>query len=107
VDGLYALLAAGEPPTLDLLRPRLDNVHLAAKALQLQAIGRAIPDRAACLRQLLAFFQERRLKRVKQELHTQLNAARDPAAALELLRQLQNRNIELDPGPSSVAGAGT
>ncbi len=66
-----------------------------------------MPDRAACLRQLLDFFRERRLKRVKQELHTQLNAARDPAAALELLRQLQNRNIELGPDPSTVAGAGT
>jgi len=89
LEGLYGLLAAGEPPTLDLLRPRLDNVPLAAKALELQAIGRAIPDRPACLRQLLGFFQERRLKRVKQELHTQLNAASDPAAALELLRQVQ------------------
>ncbi len=77
-------------PRLICLRPRLDNVHLAAKALELQAIGRAIPDRPACLRQLLAFFQQRRLKRVKQELHTQLNAASDPAAELELLRQLQN-----------------
>ena len=105
LEGLYGLLAAGEPPTLDLLRPRLDNVHLAVKALELQAIGRALPDRAACLRQLLAFFQERRLKRVKQELHTQLNAARDPAAALELLRQLQNRNVELGPGPPDVAEA--
>ncbi len=94
LEGLYALRAAGEPPTLDLLRPRLDNVHLAVKALELQAIGRAMPDRAACLRQLLAFFQERRLKRVKQELHTQLNAARDTAAELELLRQLQIQSSE-------------
>ncbi len=94
LEGLYALRAAGEPPTLDLLRPRLDNVHLAVKALELQAIGRAMPDRAACLRQLLTFFQERRLKRVKQELHTQLNAARDTAAELELLRQLQIQGLE-------------
>jgi DNA primase len=105
LEGLYALQAAGDPPTLDLLRPRLDNVHLAEKALKLQDIGRAMPDRPACLRQLLAFFQERRLKRVTQELHTQLNAARDPAAELELLRQLQNRNVELGPGSCSVAEA--
>jgi DNA primase len=92
LEGLYGLLAAGEPPTLDLLRPRLDNVRLAEKALELQDIGRAMSDRPACLRQLLAFFQERRLKRVKQELHTQLNAAAtDTAAALELLRHLQNQ----------------
>jgi DNA primase len=95
LHGLYALQAAGEPPTLDLLRPRLENVQLAVKALELQAIGRAIPDRPACLRQLLAFFQERRLKRVKQELHTQLNAASDPVAELELLRQLQKQRAEL------------
>ena len=91
LQGLYALQAAGEPPTLDLLRPRLENVQLAVKALELQAIGRAIPDRPACLRQLLVVFQERRLKRVKQELHTQLNAASDPTAELELLRQLQKQ----------------
>jgi DNA primase len=93
LEGLYDLLVAGEPPTLDLLRPRLDNVHLAAKALELQEIGRANPDRPAYFRKLLAFFQERRLKRVKQELHTQLNAAPDPAAALELLRQLQTETL--------------
>ena len=92
VEGLFALRAAGEPPTLDLLRPRLDNVHLAEKALELQAIGRVNPDRPAYFRKLLAFFQERRHKRVKQELQTQLNAANDPAAALELLRQLQKQS---------------
>jgi DNA primase len=99
LEGLYALWAAAEPPTLDLLRPRLDSVPLAAKALELQYTGRAMPDRPACLRQLLEVFQERRLKRVTQELHTQLNAARDPAAESELLRQLQNRNVELGPEP--------
>jgi DNA primase len=94
VEGLFALRAAGEPPTLDLLRPRLDNVRLAEKALELQAIGRVNPDRPAFFRKLLAFFQERRHKRVKQELQTQLNAAHDPAAALELLRQLQKQSSE-------------
>lgn len=95
LEGLYDLRRAGDPPTLDLLRPRLDNVHLAVKALELQAIGRVMPDRAACLRQLLAFFQDRRLKRVKQELHTQLNAVRDDnAATLELLRRLQKQSAE-------------
>jgi DNA primase len=47
LEGLYALLSAGEPPTLDLLRPRLDNVRLAGKALEMQEVGRAIPDRPA------------------------------------------------------------
>jgi DNA primase len=105
LEGLYALDAAGEPPTLDLLRCRLDNAPLAVKALQLQETGRMHPDRQGWLRELLARFRERRLRPVTQELHNQLHAASDPAAALELLRQLQNRNVELDPGSSSVAEA--
>jgi DNA primase len=94
LEGLYALLAAGDPPTLDLLRPRLDSVPLAVKALELQAVGRANRERPAYFRKLLDFFQERRVKNVKQELHTQLNAASDTAAALELLRRLQTESPE-------------
>ncbi len=90
LDGLYGLLTAGEPPTLDLLRPRLDSVPLAAKALELQTTGRMHSDRQTWLKQILARFQERKLRPVTQELQTQLNAVRDPAAELELLRQLQN-----------------
>jgi DNA primase len=94
LEGLYDLLKAGEPPTLDLLRSRLDNVPLAAKALKLQETGRMNADRQAWLRRLLASFQERRLRPVKQELHTQLNAAAgDTATALELLRHLQNQKF--------------
>jgi DNA primase len=105
LEGLFALHAAGEPPTLDQLRPRLANVRLAVKALELQEVGRVNSDRPGCLRKLLSYFQERRLRPVKEEIHNQLHAARDPAAALELLRQLQNRNVEPGPGSSSVAGA--
>ena len=89
LDGLYGLLAEGEPPTLDQLRPRLDSVALAAKALELQDTGRKHSDRSTWLRQILARFQERRLRPVTQDLQTRLNAVRDPAAELELLRQLQ------------------
>jgi DNA primase len=103
--GLYDLQASGEPPTLDQLRPRLDNVPLAAKALELQEVGLAISDRPACLKQLLARFQERRLRLAKVELQNQLQAASDPAAALELLRQLQNRHVPLAPDAPGVAGA--
>jgi DNA primase len=92
LEGLYDLLKAGQPPTLDLLRPRLDSVPLAAKALVLQQTGRMHADRQAWLKQILARFQERRLQPVTQELQTRLNAVRDPAAARELLRQLQMRN---------------
>ncbi len=94
LEGLYDLLKAVEPPTLDLLRPRLDSVPLAAKALELQDAGRRHSDRSTWLRQILARFQERRLRPVTQELQTRLNAVNDPAAELELLRQLQNQSSE-------------
>jgi DNA primase len=96
--GLYNLDEMGDPPTLDQLRPRLDNVALAEKALQLQDIGRTNPDRPAWLARLLTHFQERRLRRAQQELQNQLQAASDHAQALELLRQLQNRNVDNKPG---------
>jgi DNA primase len=93
LDGLYGLLAAGEPPTLDQLRPRLDSVPLAAKALELQDTGRRHSDRPLWLRQILARFQEQRLRPVTQELHSQLNAVRDEGTAMELLRRLQNHSV--------------
>ena len=87
--GLYALQAEGEPPTLDLLRARLDDSRLAEAALRLQDVGRANPDRGATLRQLLAEFRRRRLQPVRQELQNQLSAVSDHARAVELLRRLQ------------------
>jgi DNA primase len=87
--GLYALHAEGEPPTLDLLRARLDNPRLAEAALKLQDVGRANPDRGATLRQLLNEFRRRRLQPVRQELQNQLSAVSDHARAVELLRRLQ------------------
>ncbi len=90
LSGLYALHAEGEPATLDLLRARLDNPRLAEAALKLQEVGRANPNPAECLRQLLEEFRRRRLQPVKQELHSQLNAISDHAQAVELLRRLQN-----------------
>jgi len=100
LQGLYDLHRAGQPPTLDLLRARLDSGPLAEHALKLQDVGRRHPDRAEWLAQLLARFRERRLRPVTQELHNQLHAASDHSKALELLRQLQNRNIELGPDAS-------
>jgi hypothetical protein len=88
--GLYALQSEGEPPTLDLLRARLDDPRLAEAALKLQEVGRANPNRDATLRQLLAEFRRRRLRPVKEELHNQLNAVSDHAQAVELLRRLQD-----------------
>ena len=93
LEGLYTLLAEGEPPSLDQLRGRLDNPRLAEHALKLQEIGRCNPDRAAWLRPLLKHFEERRARPARQELHNQLQSAGDHEAALELLRQLTNRKV--------------
>jgi DNA primase len=87
--GLYALHAEGEPPTLDLLRARLDDSRLAEAALRLQEVGRANPNRDAALRQLLAEFRRRRLEPRKQEIQNQLSAVSNHDEALELLRRLQ------------------
>jgi DNA primase len=106
LEGLYDLLAAGEPATLDGLRPRLDNPDLAAKAFELQEVGSRNADRPAWLRQILARFQERRGRPAKQELQNQLHAASDHETALELLRRLQDRTGEIGPDASPMQAAG-
>jgi len=93
LEGLYALHLAGQPATLDQLRVRLDSAPLAEHALKLQDVGRRNPDKAAWLGQILLRFRERRLRPEKEELQNQLHAASDHSTALELLRQLQNRNV--------------
>jgi DNA primase len=93
LEGLYALHAEGEPATLDLLRARIDNPRLAAKALELQEVGRLNPDPGAWLRNLLdELRRKRQVEPQKQELLTQLHATRDEATAKELFRRLQNAN---------------
>jgi DNA primase len=96
LEGLYQLATEGAPAELDQLRPRLDAA-LAEKALKLQDVGRTKrqSDPSDWLREILVRFQERRLRPVTQEIQNQLHAASDHAAALELLRQLQNRNVVL------------
>ena len=101
--GLYALHAEGQPPTLDLLRARLDGDPLLGHALAMQDVGRRHPDRAGWLRDLLARFRERRLKPVEQAIKNQLHAASDHQAALELLRQLQNRTVAGGGGPPPLS----
>jgi DNA primase len=91
LEGLYRLQAEGQPPVLDLLRPRIDNPRLMERALEWQEIGRQHTDRPAWLKGILARFGERRALPAKQELQTRLQVAGDHATALELLRQLQNR----------------
>jgi DNA primase len=89
LEGLYRLLAEGAEPGLELLRLRIDNPPLIAKALELQDLGRDEPDRRAWLGRVLDRFRERRALARKQELHSRLSSVSDAAAAVELLRQLQ------------------
>jgi hypothetical protein len=103
LEGLYALQTAGEVPTLDQLRVELDPPELVEHAFKLQEVGRANPDRAGWLRQILEHFRERRLQPVRQEIQNRLHAANDHEAALELLRQLQNPSGDY-PDTSSVPG---
>lgn len=105
LEGLYLLQSEGAEASLDALRERIESAPLIQKALEFQELGRRHPDREAWLKQLLDLFREQRASRRKQELQTQLHGTDDHEAALELLRQLQKRNVELGPGPSPVAGA--
>jgi len=91
LEGLYELHRAGQRATLDGLRGSLEAA-LAEHALKLQDVGRRNTDRASWLSQILQHFRQRRLRPAKEELHNQLHAASDHSTALELLRQLQNRN---------------
>jgi len=101
---LYRLQAEGQTPNLDNLRPRIEVPQLAEAALDLQRVGMLNADREAWLRKILAVFRQRRLLPEKQELHNQLHAASDDAAALALLRQLQNRSGDMGPGASPTGG---
>lgn len=97
LEGLYGLRAAGQIADLDALRPRMMDVpRLVEAALNLQELGRLMPNRTACLQGLAAEFQKLRGLPKKQELQNQLHAAPDHAAALELLRQLQNHSVGSD-----------
>jgi DNA primase len=93
LEGLYALQAEGEPPTLDLLRPRIDSPPLAAKAMELQEVGRMNADAQTWLQRLVAEFRRRyHIEPQHQELKSQLLNTSDHAAAVDLLRRLQNQN---------------
>jgi DNA primase len=90
LEGMYALVAQGEPVDIDRLRARIDHPRLMDTALHLQDVGRANSDRTACLQQILAEFRKRRVEPEKQRIQNQLQSA-DHTEAVELLRQLQQR----------------
>jgi DNA primase len=104
LEGLYALLAEKQPPTLDGLRARVYDGDLLEAALKLREIGRGERDREYRLRQLLDHYAERRLRPVREKLQNQLHAASDHATALALFRQLQNRNPD-GGGPAPLPGS--
>ncbi len=97
LTSLYALLDEGKSPSFDMLRLELDNDPLGRYASEMHRIGEENPDRAGTLRKLLRHYAERRQAPAKEELQNKLYATRDPREALELLRQLQNRSVELGP----------
>jgi DNA primase len=98
IGELYALHAAGEPCTVNMLRLRIPNTELMDRMVEQQEIGRQIAERPLRLRQLLDEFQRiHRIEPEKQELHNQLHAAGDHDQALELLRQLQNQRVGSEP----------
>jgi DNA primase len=93
LEGLYFLTAEGKPPTLDLLRDRIDEPRLIAKALEWQDVGLANNDRAGWLQKIVQEFRRKRhiAPRV-EELKNQLHADINHETALDLLGRLQNPN---------------
>lgn len=92
LEGLYALQAEGQVPTLDALRVRIAHPRLSDYALRMQERGRENGDRAAWLRDILTVFRQKyQVEPVKRDLQNQLHAAPDHSAALELLKRLQHQ----------------
>jgi len=74
-----------------------ENPELGQYVLKMQEAGRHCPDRVGWLQQILDRFRERRLRPTREDLQQRLYAASDHATALELLRRLQDRNLDLGP----------
>lgn len=91
---LYGLHDGGIPPELDNLRVRLiDRPDLAAAAMELQDVGRNIPERPTYFRKVVDGFAKVRTDDETRSLKQRLGGAdMDDAATLDLLRQLQNRS---------------
>jgi DNA primase len=91
LEGMYRAQTAGETPSLDAIRMRLDNPQLAEYALQMQDVGRMHADKEGWLKSLLDCFRKRRAEPHKVALQNQLQAASDHAQARDLLRRLQEQ----------------
>ena len=97
LSGLYDLRIRGETPEIDALRATLNHPALAAKALDLQRVGRESADRGKWLRRVLDSFKTRRVQAGTRQLKDQLNAAADDAAVIDLLRRLQTQSTGVAP----------
>ena len=92
IEALYLLHADGLPTDLDHLHGRLDNEKLWQKLHDLQQNGLDYPDRPLVFQRVLTRFRERKEQRRKHAIQNQIQDATDPAAALALLRKLQNES---------------
>ncbi len=90
--GLYQLRETGEPPEIDGLRALLNHPLLAAKAMEMQEVGRMVTDRGRWLRHVLDRFRDRKRELAKGQLRDQLNSTATHEDALDLLRKLQTRH---------------
>lgn len=108
LQGLYDLLAAGETPSLDLLRARMDNRPLVEAALELQDVGLLSAEREAWLgRIMMEFRHQYEHLPLERAIKTELRAAGDHATALDLLRRLQNPNERRVAGVSNAGDVRT
>jgi len=103
IAGLYEMLEAGEAPDIDGLRAKINHPALAAKAMELQEVGRAVANRGAALRDVFERFRERRRDLGTRQLKDKLVAPATHEEGLELLKKLQARRMAR-PGNDDEAG---
>jgi hypothetical protein len=107
LEGLYSLHSQERTPDLETLRSTIENPELAQAALRMQSIGRMIADRPGALSGLVSEFKKKRSASEKQELQNQLQAASDHTEAVELLKQLQQRTVGLEPDALPLESPGS
>ena len=91
IEALYRLNTDGLPSDLDHLHGRLDNERLWDSVQKLRDRGLEYPDRPLVFQKVLERFRARKELRRKQAIQNQIQDAVNPAAALELLRNLRDQ----------------
>ena len=90
LEELYNLHELDHPADLDGLRLKLsDRPDLLDAAARLQYVGRQMNDRPEWLKRIVTHFAEHEKKAGRNEVHRELAATSDEAAAMALLRKLQ------------------